>query len=313
MKRILITTSSFDASDNPALARIASAGFEVMLNPHGRRLTEDEVTELLDNDVVGMIAGVEPLTRRVLTGAKSLRIIARAGIGLDSVDLGAAKELGITVSNTPQAPVAAVAELTVTLMLDLLREVSAADRDLRSGIWKPRMGHLLSAQTVGLIGFGRIGRAVADLLLPFGCKIQTYDPSYAGDVETVSAVSLEYLLKDSNLVSLHLPYDESTRHLINDERLACMRAGAWLINASRGGLVDEAALARALSTGRLAGAALDTFEAEPYRGPLASLGNVVLTCHMGSYAIEGRARMEREAAENLVLGLAAAGLVPDAT
>lgn len=310
MKKILITTSSFDTRNNPALDRLHDAGFEIVLNPHKRRLTEDEAEQLLDEKVVGMIAGVEPLTRRVLESAKSLKVVARAGIGLDSVDLVAADELDIAVSNTPQAPVAAVAELTVGLILDLLRQISAADRDLRAGIWKPHMGNLLGAQTVGLIGFGRIGRAVMDLLKPFGCDLLVCEPFYAGD-STVQVVPLDHLLAHSDVVSLHVPYSDSTRHMINAERISHMKPGALLVNASRGGLVDEAALADALASGHIAGAALDTYEEEPYRGPLTEMPQVVLTAHMGSYAKEGRARMEREAAENLVKGLLAAGLIAD--
>lgn len=310
MNKILISTSSFDADNNPALDALRSAGFDIVLNPHQRRLTEDEAAALLTADVVGMIAGVEPLTRRVLEGAPSLKVVSRAGIGLDSVDLDAAKALGIAVSNTPQAPVAAVAELTVGLMLDLLRNISAADRDLRAGIWKPRMGNLLGAQTVGLVGYGRIGRAAATLLKAFGANVLACDPLHVGD-DDVAALGIDHLLAAADIVSLHLPYSATNHHLIDADRLAQMKRGALLVNTSRGGLVDETALAAALGSGHLAGAALDAFEEEPYRGPLAALPQMVLTAHMGSYAKESRSRMELEAAENLVAGLRGKGLLRD--
>ena len=171
MDRVLITTSSFDVENNPALQALQTAGIEVRANPYGRRLTESEIAKLLEADVRGMIAGVEPLTRTVLAGAAGLKVISRCGIGLDNVDLVAAKELGIKVCNTPGAPVTAVAELTVVLILDLLRRVAQADRTIRQGQWKQIMGNLLAFQKVGIIGYGRIGRRVGELLHAFGATI----------------------------------------------------------------------------------------------------------------------------------------------
>lgn len=306
--KILITTSSYDRANNPSLDVLAGGGFDIVLNPYGRRLTENEVMALLDDDVVGIIAGVEPLTRRVLAGGAALKVVSRAGIGLDSVDLAAAAELGILVSNTPNAPVAAVAELAVGLMLDLLRKISAADREVRMGRWMPLMGNLLGAQTVGLIGGGRIGSATMGLLQAFGSEVLVCDPLYSGDA--ACCVGIDDLLKSADIVSLHVPYGAATHHLIDAERMARMKRGALLVNTSRGGLVDEAALLDALQRGHLAGAALDTYEQEPYNGPLAAMSQVVLTAHMGSYAKESRSRMEREAAENLVAGLRSKGVLP---
>lgn len=305
--KIALTTSSFDISDNPWIDVLARSGFEIVMNPYGRRLTEDEVVGLLDADVVGMVAGVEPLTRRVLVGAMGLKFVSRAGIGMDSVDLAAAAELGIGVANTPNAPVPAVAELTVGIMLDLLRHIGAADRGIRAGQWKQTMGRLLGAQTVGLVGCGRIGLAVARLLQAFGATVLAYDPAYAGSEPR--AAELDELLASADIVSLHMPYGPATHHIADAAFMARMKRGALLVNASRGGLIDEAALAEALASGQLGGAGLDTFEQEPYNGPLAALPQVVLTAHMGSYAKECRSRMEREAAENLVAGLRRLGIV----
>lgn len=305
--KVLVTTSSFDLPGNPALQGLAAAGCQIVLNPYGRRLSEDEVAGLLDADVVGMVAGVEPLTRRVLAGASGLKFVSRAGIGMDSVDLAAAAELGIGVANTPNAPVPAVAELTIGLMLDLLRHIGAADRGIRAGQWKQTMGRLLGAQTVGLVGCGRIGLAVAQLAQAFGATVLAHDPAYAGSAPR--AVALDELLSAADIVSLHMPYGPATHHIADAAFMARMKRGALLVNASRGGLVDEAALASALASGHLAGAGLDTFEQEPYNGPLAALPQVVLTAHMGSYAKECRSRMEREAAENLVAGLRRLGVV----
>lgn len=308
MGQILITTSSFETANNPALQVLRDAGMKVQVNPHGRRLTENEVTDLLTEDVQGMIAGVEPLTRTVLAGAKSLKVISRCGIGLDSVDLAAANEFGIKVRNTPGAPVTAVAELTVGLILDLLRRVTQADRMIRQGQWKQIMGNLLSFQKVGIIGYGRIGRQVGELLHTFGATIFACDRLLINTPDYVNRCDLDDLLHESDIVTLHVPFEPGP-HLIGRREILSMKPGAFLVNAARGGLVDEQALYDALTSGHLAGAAIDTYESEPYRGTLIGLSQVVLTAHMGSYAKESRVQMEQEAAQNLLTELMAAGVI----
>jgi D-3-phosphoglycerate dehydrogenase / 2-oxoglutarate reductase len=290
---ILITTSSFDL-DHPEIAALVRAGFDIRLNPYGRKLTAQEVSALLTPDVVGMIAGVEPLTQPVLQNAKSLRVISRCGAGLDNVDMGAAHARGISVCNTPDAPAAAVAELVIGLMLACLRHLPVQDRAIRAGRWDRPMGGLLSTQAVGLIGYGRIGQRVAQLASAFGAHVQYHDPAHD------KSVSLHDLLTQSDIISLHLPYHVDTHHLLDMQNIQIMKKGAILINAARGGLVDEAALEQALQSGHLAAAAVDVFEQEPYCGPLAALENVVLTPHIGSYARETRTMQEREAATNLL-------------
>lgn len=309
MDRILITTSSFDIETNPSLQALRQAGMEVLVNPHGRRLTESEVAALLGADIRGMIAGVEPLTRAVLAKAKGLKVISRCGIGLDSVDIAAADELGIKVSNTPGAPVTAVAELTVALILDLLRHVAQADRIIRQGQWKQVMGNLLAFQTVGIIGYGRIGRRVGELLRAFGATLLVHDKLAIDAPAYATCCSLGELLRRSDIVTLHVPFESGLHHFLGQKELSSMKSGAMLVNTARGGLIDERALYDALAAGHLAGAALDTYENEPYAGPLSKLPQVVLTAHMGSYARESRIQMEQEAARNLVTGLVAAGIV----
>jgi len=310
--KVLVTTSSFSQQDPAPKAALTGAGFEIYENPFKRKLTETEVLELLaTHKPVGLFAGVEPLTAKVLEASSShLKVISRCGIGLDTVDLDAAKRLGIKVFNTPDAPSQAVAELTIGLMLAVLRRIAEADAAVRRGDWKATMGRLLGARTVGVVGLGRIGARVAGLCAAFGSPVLAHEPRPDALLPAgTKKVSLEELLKNSDIVTLHVPMTPENNHLINAGRLASMKPGSVLINASRGGLVDEAALLEALKQGRLAGAALDTFENEPYKGPLRDLPQVVLTPHMGSAAEECRSRMEREAAENLITGLRALGVI----
>jgi len=222
---------------------------------------------------------------------------------LDNVDLEAAKKRGVAVSATPDAPTQAVTELTVALILNVLRRINFMDRQVRSGAWSKEMGRLLSGKTVGIVGLGRIGRRAAELLRPFGVKIMASEPKPDRKwvkENKVRLTSLEELLRESDVVTLHIPYTEENRNLINAEGLKIMKRGAILINTSRGGLVDEDALYQALKSGYLGGAALDAMETEPYHGPLKELNNVILTPHIGSYALETRVQMEMEAAKNLI-------------
>jgi phosphoglycerate dehydrogenase-like enzyme len=235
----------------------------------------------------GVVAGGEVYTRRVLEALPDLRIVARMGVGYDRVDVAAATELGVLVSITPDTIEPAVAEWTLAHMLAVRRRLLVADRAVRDGRWMlPNfLNPSLVGATVGLIGLGRIGREVVKRLSGFGCTIIGTDP--AADVaewraRQVEVVDLDSLLDRSDVVSLHVPLSERTRNLIGARELARMRSSAILINTSRGGLVDEEALAVAIREGRLAGAGLDVFEREPLStsSPLRELDNVVLTGHV---------------------------------
>lgn len=304
MLRIAITTSSFDESNLPVELRGA---VEVVRNDTGRRLTEAEAATILVDDVVGLIAGVEPLSAEVLRSASALRAIARVGTGVDNVDLAVAEELGIAVSRTPDAPTDAVAELTVGLMLAALRRIPAMDRAIRSGAWPKSKGRLLRERTVGLIGAGRIGQAVAARLHGFGCTVLFSDPFITNVPAPARLTDLDVLLEEADLVSLHVPMSAETHHLLGHEEFSRMRAGSIVVNVARGGLIDEQALLAALEAGQLAAAALDCFEEEPCTGPLLDRDDVVLSPHAGSGAEETRREMEREAANNLVADLRRAG------
>jgi D-3-phosphoglycerate dehydrogenase len=309
MSKLVVSTSSFDVDNNSCLQHLINSGMHIVGNSYKRKLTEKEIIELLGKDTIGMIAGVEPLTERVFASAKGLKVVSRCGAGLDSVDLPAAKLRDISVFNTPEAPAQAVAELTMGLMLAALRRICQTDRLLRAAEWPRMQGQLLAAQIVGIIGLGHIGRRVARLCQAFDARVVAHDPYLDPASHGVESVSLEKLLAEANVISLHLPYGTDTHHLLDTKTFARMKPDTIIINAARGGLIDETALDEALISGHLGMAALDVFEQEPYHGPLIENDKVILTSHIGSLARESRKRMEIEAAENLLEGLINAGLI----
>jgi D-3-phosphoglycerate dehydrogenase len=309
MSKLVISTSSFDVDNNPHLQHLVKAGMNIVGNSFKRKLTEDEIIELLGQDTVGMIAGIEPLTERVFMSAKGLKAISRCGAGLDNVDLTAAKRQDITVFNTPEAPAQAVAELTMGLILAALRRICQVDQLLRADRWSRMQGQLLAAQLVGIIGLGHIGRRVAKLCQAFDARVVAHDPYIDPTSHEVELVPLKKLLAEADVISLHLPYGANTHHLLDAKAFARMKPGSIIINAARGGLIDEIALDEALISGHLGMAALDVFEQEPYRGPLIKNDKIILTSHIGSLARESRMRMEIEAAENLLEELIKIGLV----
>ena len=303
MNSLVISTSSFDIDHNPPLQRLLQQGFHIATNPHKRKLTEDEIIALLQDGAIGLIAGIEPLTERVFQAAPQLKVISRCGAGLDSVDLDAAQRHDITVMNTPEAPAQAVAELTMGFILNLLRQISTIDRAVHNGEWPRTQGRLLAAQTVGIVGLGHIGRRVARLCQAFEAAVIAHDP-YATQVpDGVTQVALDQLFASADIITLHLPYSNATHHLLDAKAFDAMKPEAIVINAARGGLIDENALADALTSGKVSAAALDVFEQEPYQGTLLALNNITVTSHVGSLARESRQRMEIEAAENLLQGL----------
>ncbi len=298
-KRIAITTTSFGKYDKAPLSLLERKGMAVILNPYGRRLNKDEVINIC-RDVVGIISGTEVLGSDIMERLTNLKVISRCGAGLDNVDLDVAKRLGIKVFNTPDAPTLAVAELTVGLILNLLRKINLMNVAIKNERWEKLMGNLLYQKRVGIIGFGRIGQKVAELLKPFACKIVYNDPYVADRLLGLERLSLRELLQWADIVSIHISGNDK---ILREQELSQMKKGAWLVNVSRGTAVDEDGLYRAIRGGHLAGAALDVFTEEPYKGRLHELENVVLTPHIGSYAKEARVEMEMQAARNLLGGL----------
>jgi len=243
------------------------------------------------------------------SAAPRLRVVGRAGVGVDNIDLEAARQLGVTVVTAPQASTTAVAELTIGLMLALARDIPAADAALRRGEWPKAsmIGSELEGKTLGLVGFGRIGRAVAARAAAFGMSRLAFDPYLDDDAIRAGGAepaSREALLARSDYVSLHLPLTTETRGVFGRSAMAGMKPGARLVCAARGGLIDEQALHQALDEGRLAGAALDVFAQEPPRGlALLQHPRIVATPHLGAQTVEAQARVAIEIANNVLAAL----------
>ena len=297
--RIAITASTFDPDNLPA----SLAACDLVRNDTGRRPDREGVLALVDPDVVGVIAGLEPYDATVLTHATSLQAISRIGTGVDNVDLDAAAARHVQVLRTPDAPTNAVAELTIGMILAGLRHLVPHHRSVTDGTWRARPGGLLEGRTVGLIGAGRIAREVAQRIAPFGADVIANDPFVDPADVPFPLVDLDTLLRTSDIVSLHVPGQDDPQPLLDAARLALLPHGAMVINTARGGLVDEAALAAGLRDGALAFAGVDAFVDEPYAGELCALDNVLLTPHVGSNTRETRRAMEREAAHNLARAL----------
>jgi len=295
---------------------LESAGIDYLINPLNRKLQEDELSELA-SDCEVLIAGTEKISDAVMANAPKLKLISRVGVGLDGVDLLAAERRGIAVSYTPEAPAPAVAELTIGMMLTLLRHVHVANAQLHRGEWQRHFGKRIPELTIGIIGVGRIGGRVLRRLAAFGSpRILVNDllpKAHVADQLKLDWVDKETIYREADLISLHLPLTNKTKDMIRAPQLKQMKSDAVIINTSRGGIINEADLAQVLKDGHLSGAAIDVFENEPYSGDLCGIERCLLTAHMGSMSIDCRTRMEIEATEEAVrflTGQALQGLVP---
>jgi D-3-phosphoglycerate dehydrogenase / 2-oxoglutarate reductase len=295
-KKILLGPSQMGT---PAIDKLEANGFDVIPNPFKRKLTRDELCELLI-DVDGIIAGLEPLDREILEPS-SLKVISRCGSGISNVDLDAANEQNIKFYFTPFGPTASVAELTLGNILALLRNVPIVNKKMHEGIWEKNTGNLLTKKTVVIIGFGKIGQTVAGLLKPFNVKLIVIDPFFdcEGYEGKVKVSCIEEALPVADIVLIHSSSEEP---ILTQKEFDILKKGAYVLNASRGVLIDEQALIKALDDEKISGAWLDVFNHEPYNGPLCAYENVILTPHISSYTVEGRLRMENEAVENLIKG-----------
>lgn len=301
MTTVAVTPRGFRQSVGTHREALAATGFEVRYPTVERPLTAPELRELVAG-CAGVILGVDDAPATVLDGS-DLRVIVRFGMGMDNVDLAAARRNGIRVSRTLGATTTSVAELAFGLILAAARGTAEMDRTVRSGSWTRLTGLELSGRTLGLVGTGRIGQEVAGRARAFGMDVIGYDPvTTSGDIELVA---FDDLIAQADVISIHAPLSDETHHLFDAAVLAAMRPSSILVNTARGGIVDEQALALALTTGPLRAAALDCFESEPLvRSPLLELPNVILTPHCGASTEEAVERAGVIAVEELVRGLA---------
>lgn len=267
---------------------LIDAGFELRCNETGDRLSREDQKAMIQ-DAFAVIAGTEKYDADMLSGVKNLKVIIRFGVGTDNFDLEAMREKGIAVGVI--ANYNSVAEFTLTLMLGLIKNLPKFDATVREGKWTRYPMGELSGKTVGIVGFGRIGRRLGELLKSFGVTLLVHDPYMPKEAISdlgATPATLEELLEQSDVVSLHLPATPETQHLINKDRLALMKDGAYLVNTARGALIDETALYEALVSGKLRGAALDVFETEPVvkGNPLFDLDNIVLAPHVSAMSYE---------------------------
>jgi D-3-phosphoglycerate dehydrogenase len=302
---IFVTLSTFAADSPEPLRLLESSGFRFAVNPHGRRLTSAEVSSLAAG-ARAVVAGVERYDAETLASMPDLKCISRCGAGVDTIDLTDAARRGIAVLNTPDEPTAAVAELTVGMLLALLRAIPETTAALRARTWTRITGRLLAGKVVGIVGLGRIGRRVAELLQPFGAEIVACDPNVDAvwaDARGIRLVAFSDLLRMSDLVTLHAAGSRDHPMRIGAEEIRAMKPGALLLNLARGSMVDDHAVAQALGDGHLGGAGFDVFPDEPYTGPLCDAPRVVLSAHQATLTVETRTAMEKRAVENAVAWL----------
>jgi len=284
LDKVLVTNASFAKYSTRAQNILEGYGLEI-IRPK-QPVTEEDLLSNLD-DVVAIITGLEPISKNIINSAPRLKVIVKHGIGVDNIDLDAAKEKGVIVANSPGTNREAVADLVFGLMLSLARNISKSDSQVRAGQWPKVFGQSVYGKTLGIIGLGAIGKSMVKRARGFDMKVIAFDnywdKEYA-DANGVIYSDIEGILKEADFVSLHIPLTDETKNLISMNQLNMMKPTAYLINASRGGVVDEEALCKALSEGRIAGAGLDVFSSEPpINSPLLGLENVILTPHMGGF------------------------------
>jgi D-3-phosphoglycerate dehydrogenase len=267
------------------------SGFEIDYKPG---IGRDELLEVVGGYEVLIIRSRTKVDREVIDRAARLKLVGRPGTGLDNVDVGYAQSKGVTVVNSPESLVEAVAELVTLFMLALGRRLPVADQSTKAGKWEKASltGSELQGKTLGIVGLGRIGRRIGEIAKALGMSILIYDvitiPQDVIDRLNCKVVDLDYLFSSADYVTLHVPMTEQTRHLVDSRRLSLMKKSSFIINASRGGVVDEGALAQALREGKIAGAALDVFEREPPSGEILSSPNTILTPHIGGQTVEAQ-------------------------
>lgn len=293
--KIVVGASSFADGSTKPLDFLESKGIEVVKNPFGRRLTEDEIIEHLKG-ADGLLAGLEPLNERVFAASPQLKAVARIGIGVDNVDFDAAKKHNIKVSNTPDGPTHAVAEMTTAALLSMIHNIIPMNAEIHNGCWKKMMGKSIVGLKVLIIGYGHIGKYTANMLKSLGAEILVYDKF----LESESTCSLEEGLSKADAISIHISGNDE---LINSDEIEMMKDGVIILNSSRGRVINEDAIYNALKSGKISSFWGDALWEEPYTGKISECENAILTPHACTYTTSCRESMEVQAVENLLRDL----------
>ena len=299
--KVLITTIPFGKEDISPLEKLKNQKLVPILNPLGRKMKEQEIIKFA-KDCEAIIAGTDPLTKKVIDKLPNLKIISRVGAGLDSVDLKACKKRDIKVTFTPDAPTEAVSELTLGLIFSLLRSIHISNGNLREGKWEKYIGKNLNDVAFGIIGFGRIGKSLHSKLKKIGAKNFLIHDDFEKEKckdKTIKFTSKNILLKESDLISIHIPLTKKTKGYLGKKELTSMKKNDFLINTARGGIINEKDLLSTLKKGYFSGVALDVFELEPYQGPLIKVERCLLTSHLGPMTSSCRKLMENQAADEI--------------
>lgn len=306
MKRVVVGSRSFGQLSDVGVKLLNGAGFDVWrIPPEERPLDESKMVEIVarENPEV-VVTGAEPITKQVLEAGPNLRMIMKHGVGVDNIDIQTATTLGILVANAPGTNTEAVADMTIAMMLALLRGVYNAVQSTKSGGWERFVGHDLGELTIGVVGTGKIGLAVIRRLGGFGSDVLAYDIVHNQDLLShpkVRYVEMAGLLQDSDVVTLHVPLVADTKAMIGRNELEMMKPTAYLVNLARGELVDEVALFEFLQQKRIAGAAVDVYAVEPPKSsPLIGLDNVLSTPHIAAYTYESMEHMSRICAQTII-------------
>lgn len=305
MPKVLITPRSFVQSGQKALQLLKEAGYELILNESGKTFSEDEMIEQC-SEVDAVIVGIDPMTQNVITRATRLKAISKYGAGLDNIDIGTATAKGIRIDKAAGTNATSVAELAVGLFFSLARWIPLISSKNKAGGWERRRGIELKGKTAGIIGMGNIGKEVARMCFGLGMEIMAYDPYINAEDQAIRDYSvrledLPSIFKNADFISMHLPLTDETRNMVNRQTLAMMKPTTFLVNTSRGELVDEQALCFALQTEVIAGAASDVFSKEPpCDDPILGLDNFILTSHIGAFTQEANEKMAMVSAQNLI-------------
>ena len=301
--KILITPRSFASISKTPMEMLEEKGYEIIKNKTGKPLNNKDMSVLIE-DVDGIIIGIDDLNAGIIKQACNLKVISKYGVGVDNIDIKAATEQGIVVTNTPMANIDAVADIAFALMLALARKIPEANRETKAGNWKKFIGTSVWRKKLGVIGLGKIGRQVVKRAQGFEMEILCYDIIQDEEFARqfgVRYVDLETLLKESDYTTIHAPLSDATRNMIGYKELEMVNENSFIINTSRGGIIDESALYDALKNNKIKGAGLDVYEKEPpENSPLMELENVIMLSHNGAYTEEAIANMGIESAQNLI-------------